>query len=179
MHLLQVVSILLGFIMASSALPKAPVANVAQNTGLSDRVIFADFQISNMILLTSALPDNLTFNHTLSFNFTDPNSNGTNTICGSSWITTTNGGNTAPMSYILCDRTADKGFFEWQFTTITSLTSFGLRFAHEFSDPVHYPPPYDMVVYFSDANVTLTCDDETGTSCELPSMNATINRISN
>jgi hypothetical protein len=105
-----------------------------------------------MILLTSALPDNLTFNHTLScklssstlqapantspVKFTDPNSNGTNTICGSSWITTINGSNTAPMSYILCDCTADKGFFEWQFTTITSLTSFGLRFAHEFSDPV-------------------------------------------
>jgi hypothetical protein len=45
MYLLQVVGILLGFAMASSALPKAPVTNVAQNTGLSDRVIFADFQV--------------------------------------------------------------------------------------------------------------------------------------
>jgi hypothetical protein len=52
MHLLQVVSILLGFIMASSALPKAPVANVAQNTGLSDRVNFADFEVGLFIYQT-------------------------------------------------------------------------------------------------------------------------------
>jgi hypothetical protein len=46
MHLLQVISVLLGFVMASSAFPKAPVANVAQDTGLSDRVNIADFQVS-------------------------------------------------------------------------------------------------------------------------------------
>jgi hypothetical protein len=105
-----------------------------------------------MTLLTSALPDTLTFNHTLSckisssvlhsppnatpVNFTDPNSNGTHAACGFSWITAANGTNTAPKSYILCNRTADKGFFEWQFTTITNLTNFGVRFAHGFSDPV-------------------------------------------
>ncbi|KAE9379323.1 hypothetical protein N431DRAFT_434323 [Stipitochalara longipes BDJ] len=160
MHLLQVAGLLLSFVMFSSALPELPTVHVAQSTS---RANITDFLISGMNLTTS--PDNLTSHHTLEFEFIDLNADGNSTICNASWVTTTNGTNTAPMSYVLCEATAAKGFFQWQFSSIINLTSFALRFAHEFSDPVDNPLPWDMVEYFSDANVTLICNDTAGLYC--------------
>ncbi|KAN0114815.1 hypothetical protein V8E51_004359 [Hyaloscypha variabilis] len=160
MHLLHVAGLLLSLVIYSSALPRSPTVHVAEST---NRANITDFLISGMNLTT--LPGNLVSHHTLEFEFIDPNANGNSTICNASWITAPNGTNTAPMSYVLCEATAAEGFFQWQFSAITSLTSFALRFAHGFSDPVDYPPPYNMVEYFSDANVTLICDDAVGLCC--------------
>ncbi|PMD20261.1 hypothetical protein NA56DRAFT_749722 [Hyaloscypha hepaticicola] len=178
MHFFKASSLLLSFVMLSSAFPKAPEVHVAQNTDIASRVNFTAFQIFNMTLLSTALPNIST--HTLSFNFTDPNSNGTNTICNASWITAPNGTNTAPMSYVPCKPTnITTELFLWQFSSITGLTSFALRLAHQFSDPVHYPPPYSEIEYFSDVNVTLQCADAAGTCCKLPVLIAPIDNLAN
>jgi hypothetical protein len=129
--------------------------------------------------------------------FTDPNSNNTSTKCSSSWTIQSNGTNTAPFSFITCAPNGNQEFFDWQFNTYTNFTSFNLRFAHQFSDPVlvalqdtsfnlltfhdsHYPPPFNFVEYFADAQINLVCEDAAGTLCSLPNspLHAQVNRIS-
>jgi len=184
MQFLQIVSLVLSLVVVSSAMPRDLEANVrsdlVQRITTIGGVNIQAFLISDMDLITAVLPDKLTCNHTLSFVFTDPNSNGTSTNCSSSWITQNNGTNTAPLSYVVCEPNGNDEFFQWQFNTYTNLTSFNLRFTHEFSDPVDYPPPYNFVQYFSDAQINLVCGDAAGLSCSLPvsPLHAVVNRVS-
>ncbi len=46
MHFLKVSSLLLSFVMLSSAVPKAPEVHVAQSTEIANRVNFTAFEVS-------------------------------------------------------------------------------------------------------------------------------------
>jgi hypothetical protein len=72
MHLLQVFSLVLSFIMLSSAFPNPPLVHVAQITPLT-RFNISDFLISDLTLLTFPLADDLSFTHTLSCMQGSPN----------------------------------------------------------------------------------------------------------
>jgi len=49
MHFLKVSSLLLGFVVLSSACPKAPGVHVAQSTDIASRFNFTAFQVSFMM----------------------------------------------------------------------------------------------------------------------------------
>ncbi|RDW60041.1 hypothetical protein BP5796_11647 [Coleophoma crateriformis] len=122
-----------------------------------------NFAVSD-IYTTDFFSSQTAWNRTITFLFADNNSN-TSTICTKSW-TQSNTTNNYPTSYVLCDFTADNSdVFYFKFDTMTSLGNFTLELAHEFSDPVNYPPPYDVVEYFSaPTKFTLPCDAKTTTS---------------
>lgn len=115
--------------------------------GLSKRAPkIKNFQITELYSNDFSSTDTV-WNRSAHFVVTDFNSN-TSTICSQSW-TQSNTTNNFPVDYILCDFTANDEFFIWKFTSYTSLGNFTLQLAHEFSDPVNYPPPYNVVEYFS------------------------------
>ncbi len=49
MHFLKVSSLLLGFVVLSSAFPKAPGVHIPQSTDIASRVNFTAFQVSFMM----------------------------------------------------------------------------------------------------------------------------------
>ncbi|CAG8955219.1 hypothetical protein HYFRA_00007235 [Hymenoscyphus fraxineus] len=139
-----------------------------------------DFSISNVTAHTFVLkPSITTWNRTLSFLFTDLNSN-TSTICTQSWSetsaskdpttnTTIPMTNNAPSQYVLCDYTGiEPDYFQWRF--VSSYTTFGnfeIALAHTFRDDVNFEPPYDVPTFFATSvKLDLTCVD--GDQCILP-----------
>lgn len=82
----------------------------------------------------------------------DPNSNSSSTICTTQWLDSTSvnyttgvesGSNNYPSSYIFCDN-SNPSFENWQwyFSRMTSLGSFQLTLAHEFTDPEYVLLPF-------------------------------------
>jgi hypothetical protein len=84
-----------------------------------------------------------------------------------------------------CDFTGDiTEIYHWHFKTYTNIKEFSIQFAHIFSDPTNYPPPYDVVQYFAEATFNLTCVDAGGLQgCNLPKgqdpLSVPINGITN
>ncbi|KAE8451948.1 hypothetical protein EG329_002112 [Mollisiaceae sp. DMI_Dod_QoI] len=196
MRCFQILSIFLGLVFLSNALPRAlPYRSTTisrRHTAskhavtTADALELKDFLISGFFAISTVDAPNTSWNRSLSFVFADPNSN-TSTICSQNWTDTANS-TTAPMGpgYVVCDATnsTQQEFFDWHFSTYTDLSDFSIEFAHEFSDPNDYPPPYNYVEYFATTNVSLICEDAVGLSgCTLPAsespLQAHITSISN
>ncbi|TAQ86491.1 hypothetical protein B7494_g5182, partial [Chlorociboria aeruginascens] len=112
MQFLQTISLVLARAVCALALPAAPQVTEAE------AVTLENFVISNIYTNTFSDPTNTQFNRTISFLFTDPNSNSTSTICTKSW-TQTNSTNTYPTTYSLCDATGNDEAFQWKFDSLT------------------------------------------------------------
>jgi hypothetical protein len=145
-------------------------------------IVYQDFLLTNINTHEFAAPSGTSYNRTITFHWSDPNSN-TTTCCTESWIQT-NTTNAYPHSYVLCDSTGFPEAFQWYFSAYTSLSNFTLQLGHEFLDPVAFPPPYDEPQYFATVDVTLNCTTALGgyTGCYLPAaqspLHAAINGIS-
>ncbi|CZS99776.1 uncharacterized protein RAG0_08099 [Rhynchosporium agropyri] len=73
------------------------------------------------------------------------------------------------------------GFSAFRFKTYDSPGKFELQITHSFSDPNHYPPPYNYVQYFAPATVELDCGRSRNTNrCVRPGpIRGIINQITN
>ncbi|KAL3419355.1 hypothetical protein PVAG01_09577 [Phlyctema vagabunda] len=142
-----------------------------------------DFHVSD--ISTNDFPTETAWNRSISFYFTDLNSNAS-TICMASWEQTSST-NKVPMDYVLCNfTTKPKEFFNFKFDSYTSLGVFSLTMTHRYSDPVNFPPPWDIVQYFSSSTAfKLQCDTKDTafgpkTSCAtVGTLTAVVNGVAN
>ncbi|OWO92949.1 hypothetical protein B2J93_3113 [Marssonina coronariae] len=153
---------ILGFAGLSQTKPSAMFVSHAASA-----LDIQDFLISEVISTEVEDRTLKTWNRTLSFIFSDPNAN-TATKCASGWYKDSTA-DRAPYSYVYCaflslglasstnSAAPANGFSIWKFKTYTSPGEFELSVAHSFSDPVHYPPPYNYVEYFANVDISLQC----------------------
>ncbi|CZS94049.1 uncharacterized protein RCO7_08130 [Rhynchosporium graminicola] len=112
--------------------------------------------------------------------FADPNAN-TTTKCEDGWTKSATVDKT-PFSYIYCGGgPSGNGFSAFRFKTYDSPGKFELQITHSFSDPNHYPPPYNYVQYFAPATFELDCGSSRNTNrCVRPGpIRGIINQITN
>ncbi|PBP22726.1 hypothetical protein BUE80_DR006397 [Diplocarpon rosae] len=136
MQILQII-LILGFAVLSQA--KSSDMFVSHAVSVLD---IKDFLIRDIISTEVIDHTSNTVNRTLSFTFSDPNAN-TTTRCADGWKKDS----AAPVI----------DFSIWKFKNFTSPGEFGLSIAHSFSDPIHFPPPYNYVEYFADVGISLQC----------------------
>ncbi|KAI9048962.1 hypothetical protein LZ554_006811 [Drepanopeziza brunnea f. sp. 'monogermtubi'] len=172
MHVLQLL-LVLSFALLSQA--RLSTEFVSHAVGFFE---IKDFLISDVVYTEVNNRRRQTSNHTLSFHFTDPNAN-SSISCSDSWLKDANG-NHFPSNYVYC-AAPTTSFSIWKLTQFTTGGNFSLALAHFFSDPSHYPPPYDYVEYFAEVALTPVCSiARTSSRCIAKGpIAATINRISN
>ncbi|PSS16829.1 hypothetical protein M430DRAFT_59237 [Amorphotheca resinae ATCC 22711] len=119
-------------IRSPSTLPSEPALKPRRIASTSGTTI-QPFSISDLSAQSFSDPASTSWNRSLSFLFSDPNSN-TSTICTHSWTDTRNS-SSAPTSYVACDPTSNDENFQWQFTSYTSIQTFSIEFSHGWNDP--------------------------------------------
>ncbi|RFU35119.1 hypothetical protein B7463_g1177, partial [Scytalidium lignicola] len=153
-----------------------------------------DFLLTDFYVASFNDP-HISFDRTINFVFTDPNSN-TSTICSSFWTqsnTTTATGNSTTNSttnstspaipiggYVNCYGSSSPETFEFKFNTFNNLASFQLGLIHFWSDPVDFPPPFDVVGYFATSvDVSLQCNMNSAglAACTLPASQSPIHGV--
>ncbi|OBT77922.1 hypothetical protein VF21_04319 [Pseudogymnoascus sp. 05NY08] len=141
--------------------PRVNAVAVQQSGGFKDMILT---EIRANTLATSNGTDD---NRQLSFHVADGNFN-TTTTCSTTWHETSNT-TTLPSSYIPCKANPGvKESYRWFVDSYTSLGEFSLQLAHAYSDPVNYPPPWDVVGLFATVNITLPCaEGGRGKECAL------------
>ncbi|OBT41265.1 hypothetical protein VE00_08953 [Pseudogymnoascus sp. WSF 3629] len=142
--------------------PRVNAVAVQKSGGFKDMILT---EIRTNTLATSNATDD---NRQISFHLADANFN-TSTTCTKTWHETSNTSTTRPGTYIPC--AANRGVkesYRWFFDSYTSLGEFSLQLAHAYSDPVNYPPPWDVVGLFATVNITLGCaEGKGGRECAL------------
>ncbi|KAH9222734.1 hypothetical protein DL95DRAFT_454224 [Leptodontidium sp. 2 PMI_412] len=174
MLLLQLV-LVLGFAMLSQA--KMSTDFETHAVGVFE---VKDFLIFNVVSTENRDPATRIANRTISFVFADPNANST-IKCEDGWTKSATVDNT-PFSYIYCGSGPNSnGFSTFRFKTYENPGKFELQLTHSFSDPTHYPPPYNYVQYFAPATFELECNKlRNSARCMLGGpVRATINQITN
>ncbi|PBP28729.1 hypothetical protein BUE80_DR000254 [Diplocarpon rosae] len=182
MQILQII-LILGFAVLSQA--KSSDMFVSHAISVLD---IKDFLIRDVIFTEVKDETSNTLNCTLScllalicegrITFSDPNAN-TTTRCADGWYKNSTADRT-PYSYVYCAAPVTD-FSIWKFKNFTSPGEFELSLAHSFSDPIHFPPPYNYVEYFANVGISLQCSQGRGISecVSNGTMKAEITSISN
>ncbi|KAH6681878.1 hypothetical protein B0J14DRAFT_648298 [Halenospora varia] len=183
--LIQVVGALLGLALASpfhSREIKSSATTTSRGHVLLAQLFPKDFLLTDVharsakscdgnLTASAACQTSSTFNETLTFNFTDLNTN-TSTICSKSWKRDANATVEPSPSFDLCDDThIQYETYRWRFEeTPTIFGTFVIELAHSFYDPIDFPEPYSVPTFFSTRfHFNLTCSHQREkTSCTLP-----------
>jgi len=183
MHVTQFISSLAGLALTSQVFfqaceARSPITKGARMSprGLEKRMNITNFLISDISSISTLESDKVTYNNSLSFLFTDTNSN-TNTSCSHAWSDTLNSTANMPSEPIEClaSANASSESFQWQLKSYPGPSAFQARFLHGFNDPKDYAPPWSYINYASTTNVSLACHKSaTTTLCRLPRNQTTL-----